>query len=109
MPKWQNFWNNTTKASCTRKLIPDVRKYLTQMITAHGGFKTYLKKFKLKETGESKKYDIPMYEIGGSKIEDSKKSSPQEHGADHDGKLNKNGEEIHEMTREKQVSILPTK
>ncbi|KAH8344908.1 hypothetical protein KR067_010605, partial [Drosophila pandora] len=53
---WQNLWPNSTKGRWTHRLIPDVgiwtgRKhcevdfYLTQALSGHGGFRSYLKRF----------------------------------------------------------------
>ena len=58
--KWQERWENSEKGSWTRRCIPDVRKWMergwgdltyhtTQMLTGHGKFGTYLKRFKLSE------------------------------------------------------------
>ena len=61
--KWQERWvnENQDKASWTRRLIPDVRRwcerrhgevnfFLTQFLSGHGNFGSYLKRFKLKDT-----------------------------------------------------------
>lgn len=52
---WQEEWRNSTKGAWTRSLIPDVRRwvvrkhgetgyYLTQALSGHGSFRTYLHK-----------------------------------------------------------------
>ncbi|GJQ74502.1 hypothetical protein Trydic_g21370 [Trypoxylus dichotomus] len=62
--KWQDRWNNNTnKGQLTKTLIPDIKKsikcshreidyYLTQALTGHGNFKTYVKRIGEEEDDE---------------------------------------------------------
>ena len=56
--KWQARWDSSEKGTWTRSCIPDIRKWVertwgeltyhtTQMLTGHGNFGTYQKRFKL--------------------------------------------------------------
>lgn len=62
LERWQRMWEEDTgKAAWTKRLIPDVRQWMgrshgevnyhiTQMMTGHGCFQAYLKRFHLAET-----------------------------------------------------------
>lgn len=63
LARWQNRWANSSKGAWTRALIPDVARwlkrghgepdfYLTQMLSGHGDFQTYLHRRHLANSGD---------------------------------------------------------
>lgn len=75
MREWQARWDASEKGRWTKRLIPDLQRWMdrshgevnyhvTQLLTGHGGFRAYLHRFRLEET--------PCCDsCGGTELEDA--------------------------------------